>query len=130
MQQKWNSGKRWAMIFIGVTKDFGLTNEQQYDTIGQFWDEMAKLYGLENLQGLGYCWEDNKISYAIGLKSGCIRDCNLRIELPDQGWVTVKGKTDNLKKIYDEIYKDGSLQYEIETFDENGDCVIRYYRAE
>ena len=118
------------MIFIGITKDFCLTNEQQYDTIGQFWDEMAELYGLGNLQGLGYRWEDNKISYAIGLKSGCIRDCNLRIELPDQGWVAVKGKTDNLKKIYDEIYKDGSLQYEIETFVENGDCVIRYYRAE
>ena len=40
----------------------------------------------------------------------------------------VKGKTDNLKQIYDKIYKDGILQYEIETFDENGNCEIRYYR--
>ena len=28
------------MIFYGITKDFDLTDEQQYDTIGQFWDEM------------------------------------------------------------------------------------------
>ena len=117
------------MIFCGITKDFCLTNEQQYDTIGLFWDELASLYGLENLQGLGYNWKDNKISYAIGLKSGCIKGCNFHIELPDKDWITTKGKTDNLKQIYDEIYKDGVLQYEIETFDENGNCEIRYRRA-
>ena len=117
------------MIFTGITKDFDLTNQQQYDTIGQFWDEMAALYGLENLQGLGYRWQDNKISYAIGFKNGCIPGCNLRIALPEEGWVTVNGKTDALQQLYDEIYQGGILQYEIETFDENGDCKIRYYRA-
>lgn len=117
------------MVFIGISKDFCLINEQQYDTIGQFWDELAMVYGLENLQGLGYNWKDNKISYAIGLKNGCIKGCNLHIALPDQDWITVKGKTDSLKQIYDEIYKDGVLQYEIETFDENGNCEIKYYRA-
>ena len=66
------------MIFDGITKDFCLTDEQQYDTIGQFWDELAAIYGLENLQGLGYCWKDNKIAYAIGLKNGLIKDCNLQ----------------------------------------------------
>ena len=89
------------MIFCGITKDFCLTNEQQYDTIGQFWDELARLYGLENLQGLGYNWKDNKISFAIGLKNGCIKGCNLHIELPDKDWVTAKGKTDNLKQLYE-----------------------------
>ena len=117
------------MVFIGITKDFSLANEQQYDTIGQFWDEMANLYGLENLQGLGYKWKDNMISYAIGLKKDFIPGYNLCLELPDLGWVTVKGKTDNLKQMYDEIYKDGALQYEIETFDEQGNCEIRYYRS-
>ena len=116
------------MIFNGITKDFCLTNEQQYDTIGQFWDEMSAVYGLENLRGLGYCWKDNTISYAIGLKNGSMKDCNLHIELPDADWVTVKGKTDNLKQIYDEIYKYGVLRYEIETFDEDGNCEIKYYR--
>ena len=57
------------MIFVGIGRDFCLANEQQYNTIGQFWDEMSKLYGLENLKGLGYKWKDNKISYAIGIKN-------------------------------------------------------------
>ena len=41
--------KDYFMIFIGIAKEFCLTNKQQYDTIGRFWDEMANLYGLENL---------------------------------------------------------------------------------
>ena len=117
------------MEFHGITRDFDLTDEQQYETIGQFWDEMAMLYGLENLQGLGYNWKDNKISYAIGLKSDCIKGYNVSVELPDSGWVKIEGKTDNLKQLYDEIYKDGVLQFEIETFYENGNCEIKYYRT-
>ena len=116
------------MVFTGISRDFDLTNEQQYETIGQFWDEMALLYGLENLQGLGYCWKDHKISYAIGLKNGDIKGYNLCIELPDEGWTVTHGKTENLKGIYDEIYQSGPLKYEIETFQENGECQIKYYR--
>ena len=50
------------------------------------------------------------------------------IELPDSGWTVVEGNTDNLKDIYNEIYKSGVLTYEIETFTENGKCKIKYYR--
>ena len=117
------------MVFHGITRDFDLTNEQQYETIGQFWDEMTDLYGLENLIGLGYGWQGNRISYAIGLKSGEIPGCNLRISLPDEGWQTVTGQTDGLKQLYDSIYQGGKLQYEIETFFQDGTCQIRYYRA-
>lgn len=117
------------VIFKGISKVFSLSKEQQYETIGQFWDEMALIYGLENLHGLGYNWKDNSISYAIGLKNGCIEGYNVSIDLPDNGWASVEGKTDNLKQIYDELYKDGVLQFEIETFYENGNCEIRYYRA-
>lgn len=118
------------MIFKGISKVFSLSNEQQYKTIGQFLDEMATLYGLEKLQGLGYNWKDDKITYAIGLKDDCIKGYNVSIELPDNGWVRIEGKTDNLKQLYDEIYKDGMLRFEIETFYENGNCEIRYCRAE
>lgn len=117
------------MIFNGITRDFDLTNEEQYETIGRFWDEMARMYGLENLKGLGYKWKGNTISYAIGLKDRDLKDCNLRIFLPDEHWVTVKGQTENLKVIYDKIYKSGRLQYEIETFYEDGTCEICYYRT-
>ena len=116
------------MVFKGISRDFDLTDEQQYETIGQFWDEMALLYGLENLQGLGYAWEGNTISYAIGLKNGELEACNLSISLPDDGWVTVNGQTDRLKEIYDEIYQDGRLRYEIELFFEDGSCRIHYLR--
>ena len=116
------------MIFKGISRDFNLENEQQYDTIGKFWDDMALLYGLENLVGLGYSWEGNKISYAIGLKHGDIEGCNIEILLPADGWTTVHGQTERLKEIYDEIYKSGRLQYEIETFYGNGTCEINYYR--
>lgn len=116
------------MIFKGISKVFDLTNEQQYNTIGQFWDELAALYGLENLRGLGYAWQGNALSYAIGLKDGDIDDYNVRIPLPDEGWKTVKGQTSHLKTIYDEIYQNGKLQYEIEIFYEDGTCEINYYR--
>ena len=116
------------MIFKGIAKEFSLLNNDQYNTIGNFWDTMSLLYGLENLQGLGYKWEGNTIFYAIGLKNEDIQEYNLSIELPDSGWITVEGETDHLKEIYEEIYKEGQLKYEIETFDENGKCQIKYYR--
>jgi predicted transcriptional regulator YdeE len=116
------------MIFKGISKEFSLLNEDQYNTIGDFWDEMAALYGLENLYGLGYQWSDRKIFYAIGLKVGDINGYNLCMELPDENWTVVNGKTENLKEIYNEIYKSGSLTYEIEAFNEKGECQIKYYR--
>ena len=116
------------MVFKGISKEFLLTNEAQYETIGAFWDDMAEIYGLENLQGLGYAWKGDKISYAIGLKNGCIDGNNFDITLPDDNWIIAEGKTENLKQMYDEIYKGGVLKYEIETFYEDGRCKIRYYR--
>ena len=116
------------MIFKGIAKSFSLQNNDQYNTIGAFWDDMALLYGLENLQGLGYKWENGTIYYAIGLKHGEMDNCNFCIELPDDGWTTVCGQTDDLQNIYDKIYQHGPLKYEIETFTESGDCTIRYFR--
>ena len=116
------------MLFVGISRDFSLMNEDQYNTIGAFWDEMAALYGLENLHGLGYRWKNGKISYAIGLKDGVIEGADLKIDLPGDGWITVCGRTDDLKEIYDEIYRSGALKYEIETFTEDGGCRIEYYR--
>ena len=116
------------MKFVGISRTFSLKNEEQYNTIGAFWDEMEALYGLENLQGLGYLWKNGSIYYAIGLKIGEISGSDFTIDLPEDGWVCVQGKTDELKEIYDEIYQDGALKYEIETFSEDGSCRILYYR--
>ena len=116
------------MVFNGISRIFKLANQQQFETIGRFWDEMAALHGLENLMGLGYFWTKDEISYAIGLKNGDIPNYNVSIVLPDDGWVCVKGRTDRLKELYDEIYQNGVLQYEIETFFEDGTCEIHYWR--
>ena len=116
------------MLFIGISKVFSLENEEQYNTIGAFWDEMSNMYDMENLQGLGYKWENGQIFYAIGLKNGSINQSNFCIELPDDGWNVIDGETDNLKNIYDEIYTNGPLKYEIETFTNDGKCHIKYYR--
>ena len=116
------------MKFTGISKAFSLKNEDQYNTIGKFWDEMEAIYGLENLIGLGYKWAQGLIYYAIGLKSGEIEGANLRMDLPDDGWTTVEGLTDNIKAIYDEIYKDGALLMELEQFTSDGRCKIRYVR--
>ena len=116
------------MIYKGISKTFSLENEDQYNTIGAFWDEMSEIYGLENLIGLGYKWDNGEIYYAIGLKSGDVAGANFATQLPDDGWITVQGLTDELKKIYDEIYKDGALRLELETFTDDGRCEIKYLR--
>ena len=89
---------------------------------------MSDKYGLENLQGVGYMWTGDTMSYAIGLKDGIIEDYDVEIWLQADGWKTVKGRTENLGKIYDRIYREGSLTYEIETFTSDGECEISFYR--
>ena len=117
------------MRFTGISKVFSTENEIQYETIGAFWDELSEKYGLKNLRGLGYNWTENSIEYVIGLKEGVIDQANCKVELPDDGWITVCGKTAELSQIYNRIYEDGSLTYEIETFTDAGDCEISYYRS-
>ena len=116
------------MLFKGIAREFSLLNDDQYNTIGAFWDEMSLVYGLENLQGLGYKQSNGKIYYAIGLKNGDICDANFCMQLPDDGWTLVQGETDKLQEIYREIYKNGALKYEIESFTNDGRCQIEYYR--
>ena len=116
------------VIFKGIGRTFSTVGEKQYETIGAFWDELSAKYGLENLRGLGYGWTESSIEYAIGLKNGIIDGADIEITLPDDDWTTVTGRTEKLGELYDEIYKDGTLTFEIETFDNNGDCMIKYYR--
>ena len=54
------------MLFKGIGRTFSTENDQQYETIGAFWDELAAKYGRVNLQGLGYGWKERSIEYVIG----------------------------------------------------------------
>ncbi len=116
------------MIFEGISKTFSTEEDKQYKTIGAFWDELSAKYGRENLRGLGYNWTDNTIEYVIGLKEGVIEGANCSVRLPDEGWSVVKGKTEQLGQMYNDIYLEGCLKYEIETFNDKGECEIRYCR--
>ena len=117
-----------SSYFYGISGKFSTKNGEQYQTIGAFWDEMSAKHGRENLQGMGYLWDGDTMSYAIGLKDGRIEDYDVEIWLPEEGWKAVKGRTEELSRIYDRIYRDGSLTYEIETFTPDGDCEICFYR--
>ena len=120
------------MIFKGYSKIFSTINNKQYKLIGDFWDEMISKYNIENLRGLGFNWTETTIEYIIGLKSNekfdNINASWKEIELPDYKWETVDGLTENLSKIYADIYRESSLKYEIEMFNNDGTCKIMYIR--
>ena len=123
------------MKFCGYGKVFSTVGDDQYNTIGDFWDEMSHIFGLESLCGLGFNWTKTSMEYLIGLKDGIIDTMPKidgvtykELDLPDEGWQIARGLTDELPSIYREIYRDGALKYEIESFFEDGSCVIEYYR--
>lgn len=116
------------MKFKGIRRIFSTVGDQQYNAIGAFWNELSKLYGIENLRGLGYNWTNTSMEYAIGLIAGEIDGWNVCAHLPDNGWQRVEGRTENLGEIYNSIYRDGPLKYEIEMFSDDGNCVIDFVR--
>ena len=69
------------------------------------------------------------LGMAIGLIDGEISGADRTVILPDMGWVTVQGRTADLGKIYEKIYQEGRLEYEIERFTDSGDCEIMYCRS-
>ena len=116
------------MEFKGISRTFSTVGEKQYETIGGFWDEMSEIYGREKLRGLGYHWTEISIEYVIGLIDGDIEGSNINVILPDDSWKCMSGRTEELAEIYSSIYKDGPLKYEIEMFDDGGNCKIMFYR--
>ena len=117
------------MLFKGIGRTFSTENDRQFETIGAIWDELAAKYGRVNLQGLGYGWTEQSIEYVIGLIDGEIDGADRVVRLPDTGWVTVRGQTANIVEIYEKIYQEGRLEYEIERFTNSGDCEIMYCRS-
>lgn len=125
------------MIFRGYSRIFSTENEAQYESIGAFWDEMSALFGRESLRGLGYNWTADSIEYVIGLKSNQDMEAGTagegsvwkEIMLPDDGWKSYRGRTEELGALYTEIYKDGELSFEIEEFSDDGSCTVSITRC-
>lgn len=116
------------MEFTGISRTFSTQGEQQYEAIGRFWNECAQRYGIENLQGLGYNWTHDSIEYVIALKEGIIEHADKTVILPQDGWQETHGTVDALPALYEKVYRDGILDFEIETFNEDGTCTVRYHR--
>ena len=116
------------MEFKGIGRVFSTVGDEQYRTIGAFWDELSARYGRKNLRGLGYNWTDTSIEYVIGLIEGEIDGWNVCVQLPRDDWRRAQGRTQQLDELYREIYKDGPLKAEIETFDDEGNCVVAFVR--
>lgn len=121
------------MIFHGVGKRFDTRGGAQYDAIGCFWDAMAKQYGRENLCGLGWDWNEESLAYAIGsIEPGIEVEMEgmteFTVELPSDGQQTWHGQTEQLDMLYEQIYADGALEYEIERFYEDRRCSVDIWR--
>lgn len=64
----------------------------------------------------------------LGNQNVRLQLANFEIDLSDE-WTEVCGRTEKLSLLYAQIYEDGPVRYEIEGFNDSGDCRIRrYYR--
>ncbi len=128
------------MVFKGISKRFSTEDNRQYNEIGDYWDYFAVKYGRENLFGLGLNWENDSIEYVIGQCEGRM-EYNLEtvrkkypdavykeIVLPDTGWTVYYGQTEKLSELYERIYREGVLLYEIEAFYDDGSCLVKIIR--
>lgn len=128
------------MKFYGISMIFPTENNQQYNEIGNYWDYFSNIIGRENLKGLGLNWGKNSLEYIIGdidkkinfnleeIRKEYPNSQYKEIPLPKNNWITYHGRTEQLSNMYNEIYKDGNLTYEIETFNEDGSCCVKIYR--
>ena len=80
-------------------------------------------------EGHGCALGQEEQSNVLGLIDEEIDGEDRTVTLPDMGWVTVRGRTAELGKIYEKIYQEGRLEYEIERFTDSGDCEIMYCRS-
>lgn len=129
------------MVFKGIEIRFSCRNSEQYQSIGQFWNFMREQNYGNAIKGLGYNWKDDSLCYVIGdYKQSIQFDINsihlkyptaayVEIDLPDNGWQVYFCQLSNLGLLYEQIYKDGVLDYEIEEIDSDGNCQISILRV-
>ena len=129
------------MTIKGIKLRFDCADGEQYETIGAFWDAMRTLCPGMELNGVGFGWENDTLSYLIGTENGVpdivekLRErfpgaVHTEMELPNNGWKTYTATANTLDALYAEIYRDGPLDYEIERFDAEGNAVIEIHRME
>ena len=130
------------MIFKGVSRVFPLKDNEMYKGISEFWETMERYFYLDKLIGLGLNWTEDSMEYIIGFTDNSMRkkdterikkiypDAEYKVVLlPKRGWREYKGNTADIQNMYDAIWKDGNLTYELETFTDDGKCTLRINRT-
>jgi len=125
------------LTFIGIGKKFSIIGEDQYNTIGRFWDLMSDFTNKDDLIGFGCNWTKTDMEYYIGfihdidyrniLNNLNFKMKNLKIKkfnLDTKDWILYKGKTKNINKMYDFIWTDKVVTSELEFFTNNGNCYL------
>ena len=130
------------MKFTGVLRRFDCSNNKQFNDIGEFLDLMSKIIDKNEIKGLGFNWQNNHLDYIIGdLKEEFNYSIDIilktyptskivTVDLPDNGWKIYQGKLKDIKNIYEKIYRDGPLDYEIEEIDTKGNFKVSILRLE
>jgi len=125
---------------------FDCAHGEQYESIGNFWDFMRKTFTTCKLEGLGFNWKDDTLEYVIGSSKDLQIETVLKekifyvtkqypkaliksIDIPNNNWKKYSDRTERLGKLYADIYKDGVLDYEIETFFDDGTCSVEIHRS-
>lgn len=105
------------MKFYGVRKVVGCdSNYSQFLAIDDFWDQMIAKYPGMAFLCLGFNWGQDSFEYCIGkLDDNWAEDLE-SIEIPDDGWREFEcpRNDDEITEMYQQIWNDGKLDYEIE----------------
>lgn len=122
------------MFVAGWMKRFPCGHGEQFELIGQFWDEMRRRLPDAELCGVGYGWENDTLCYLIGRLNASperhaeVADAKyLTLALPEDGWETWKCGVDALGETYAAIYAVSRLDYEIEFI--GPECTLMIHRV-
>lgn len=126
------------MKAIGLMRRFPCGQGEQFELIGQFWDQMRAALPGERLCGVGYGWENDTLCYLIGALDdrleaalqglqGRVKADFIRLLMPDEGWETWECELDRLDATYEAIYAVSRLDWEIEWID-GEQCTLMIHR--
>ena len=109
-------------IFYGTERRFKVDeNYSQMKHIGKFIGQMRKKYPDVPFKALGYELDGDTMAYSLGMLNvrPDINEKITEVKLPDGGWedFSCPFNDKGIQGLYDRIWADGALDYEIETID-------------
>lgn len=105
------------MIFYGIKRVVKFDdNYGQIGAIDDFWEKLAANFPTEHFVSLGQNWGVNTFDYYIGKVNENWNEGTESVELPDTGWKVFECVRNDvaIQKMYEQIWAQGTLDYEIE----------------